>query len=227
MRKLNEILEGKSEALFHDMCSLNFKLWAEKVFGYQIKDFHLDMMNTVHNNRFVVIKCFRAGGKTTLIGVVYSLWLCYYYPGTHILFTASELKQATKILDELKEEIENNEFLNELMPPNPSTWRQTELKLNNGSRIFCRVYTRSIKGLHVNYVFCDEIQDCTDRDIFNKAIAPTVNQKRGHICAVGTPDNPGDMLEELCNRPEYVSRVYEVIKAPGVSRWPEVSNGRN
>jgi hypothetical protein len=221
MRKIKEILNGQNELVFHDMCSLDFRLWAERVFGMQVKQFHLDMLNLVHTNRFSVIKCFRGGGKTTFLGVIYPLWLCFFKPGTHILFTASELKQATKILDEVKEWIENNEYLNELMPPNPSTWRQTELKMTNGSRIFCKAYTPHIKGIHVNYVFCDEIQDCTDRDIFNKAIAPTVNHKKGHICCVGTPDNPGDLLEELTHRAEYKSLVIPVVLKAGVSIWPE------
>jgi hypothetical protein len=221
MRKLKQILKDDDETLFNDKCYLDFKLWAERVFGYQVKDFHLEWMNLVHKNRFTTFKAFRGSGKTTFLGVVYPLWLCWFHPGTHILFTASELKQATKILDEVKEQIEQNEFLNELMPPNPSTWRATELKMTNGSRIFCKAYTKHIKGVHVNYVFCDEIQDCQDRDIFNKAIAPTVNQKKGHIVAVGTPDNPADLLEELMNRAEYVSGIYPVITKPGTSRWPE------
>ena len=221
MRTLKQILKDDEETLFNDKCFLDLRLWAERVFGFQIKPFHLEWFNILNNHRFSVIKAFRGSGKTTILGVVFPLWLCWYRPGTHILFTASELKQATKILDEVKEEIENNEFLNELMPPNPSTWRATELKMTNGSRIFCKAYTKHIKGVHVNYVFCDEIQDCADRDIFNKAIAPTVNQKRGTICAVGTPDNPGDLLEELSHRSEYKAKSYPVILKPGVSRWPE------
>lgn len=221
MRKIDEILQGENELVFHDKCYLDFKLWAERVFGLQIKPFHLDMMNMVHSNRFTVIRCFRGGGKTQLLGVVYPLWLCLFKPGTQILFTASELKQATKILDEVKEYIEGNEYLNDLMPPNPSTWRQTELKMTNGSRIFCKAFTIHIKGIHVDYVFCDEIQDCLDRDIFNKAIAPTVNNKKGKICCVGTPDNPGDLLEELFHRAEYHHLTIPVVLKPGVSVWPE------
>jgi len=221
MRKIEQILQNEDETLFNDKCYLDFKLWAERVFDLQVKPFHEEWLNLIHSNRFNVIKAFRGSGKTTFLGVVYPLWLCWFRPGTNILFTASELGQATKILDEVKDTIEDNEFLSELMPPNPSTWKKTELKMTNGSRIFCKAYTPHIKGVHVNYVFCDEIQDCGDRDIFNKAIAPTVNQKKGHIVAVGTPDNPGDLLEELCHRPEYVAKSYPVIIKEGVSRWPE------
>lgn len=221
MRKIDEILEGEDELLFHQKCQLDFRLWAERVFGKKFKDFHIDWMELVHTERFVVVKAFRGSGKTTILGIIYPLWLCYYKPGTHILFTAAELSQATKILDEVKEEVENNEFLNELMPANPSTWKKTELKMTNGSKIFCKAYTRHIKGIHVNYAFCDEIQDCTDREVFYKAISPTVNRKQGHIVAVGATDHPADLLEELYAKPEYVGVSYPVISAPGVPRWPE------
>jgi phage terminase large subunit-like protein len=222
MIKINEILQGDTETSFNDKCYLDFKFWAERVFSLQIKDFHLEWMNQVHSNKFNVIKSFRGSGKTKILGIVYPLWLCYFRPGTHILFTASEIKQATKILDEVKDEIENNEFLHDLMPPNPSTWRQTELKMTNNSRIFCRAFTKSIKGVHVNYAFVDEVQDCTDRDIYYKGISPTVNKKKGTIVAVGAPDNPGDMLEELSHKPEYKVKSYPILKKPGVSMWPEV-----
>jgi len=222
MRKLQEILKEDLELVFNDKCYLDFKLWASRVFGLEIKPFHLEWMRLIHNNRFVVISAFRGSGKTTVLGVVYPLWLCWFKPGTHILFTAAELGQATKILDEVKETIENNEFLNELMPSNPSTWKKTELKMTNGSRIFCKAYTRHIKGIHVDYAFCDEIQDCFDRDIFNKAIAPTVNRKKGHLVAAGTPDHPADLLEELKSRKDYISGTYPILIKPGLSIWPEV-----
>jgi hypothetical protein len=221
MRTKKEILGDEEEQKFNSLCYFDFRKWAERVFGLQIKPFHLDMLNTVHNNRFVVIKAFRGSGKTTLLGVVYSIWLCWFKPGAHVLFTASELGQAVKILDEVKDNIENNEYLKELMPPNPSTWKKTELKMNNGSRIYCKAFTEHIKGLHVDYAFCDEIQDCLDRDLFNKAIAPTVNQKKGKVVAVGTPNLPGDLLDELMHRPMYVSKIYSIMIKDGYSRWPE------
>jgi len=222
MRTKLEILQGVKEQVFADRCYLDLKLWGERVFGLTMKDFHLEWMDLVNTNRFVALQAFRGSGKTTILGVAYPLWLCRYRPGTHILFTAAELSQAVKVLDEVKDTIENNEFLQDLMPPNPSTWKKTELKLTNGCRIYCKAYTKHIKGIHVNYAFCDEIQDCIDRDIFNKAIAPCINKKKGHLVAVGAPDNPGDLLEELFHRTDYIGKKYPVIISPGISRWPEV-----
>jgi hypothetical protein len=221
MRKIKDIMGTTAETVFNDMCYLDFQLWCEKVFGLEVKDFHMLMMNTVHTNRFLVIRCFRGGGKTTFLGMVYPIWLCWFRPGSHILFTAAELRQATKILDGVKEFIEDNEFLQELKPSNPERWSRTEVHMTNGSKIFCKAFTSSIKGVHVNYAFVDEIQDINDRDIFYKAISPTVSQKKGGICVVGTPNSMGDMLNEVYNIPEYMGITIPVILKPGESRWPE------
>ncbi len=221
MRTKKEILQNDDELMFTQKCYLDFRLWAERVFGLEVKDFHIEWMKLIHNNRFVTIKAFRGSGKTTFLGVVYPLWLAFYKPGCHLLYTASELSQATKILDEVKEEIENNEFLQELMPEMPSTWKKTELKMTNGSKISCKAFTKHIKGIHVDYAFVDEVQDISDRDVYYKAIAPTVNQKKGHIIAVGATDNPTDMLEELRSKKEYVAKSYPILVRPGESIWPE------
>lgn len=222
MRELKEILLNDDEAIFNDRCYLDFKFFCERVLDLQIANFHMEWFNLVRNNRFVVIKASRGHGKTTILGVAYSIWLCWFKPGTHVLFTAAKLEQSMKQLDEVRDTIENNEYLKDLVPKDPSTtWKKTELKMSNGSRIFARAYTKGIKGIHVNYVFADEIQDCVDREIYNKSVAPTVNLKKGHICATGAPDNPADLLEELFTRPGYVGRSYPVITAPGKPLWPE------
>lgn len=212
MRTKEEILQGMEESLFIDICSLDFRFWAERVFGAEPKDFHIEWMDLVHNNRYVMLQAARGFGKTYFLGVIYPIWLAYYHPKYKLFFTASELGQATKILDEVKGTIEDNEFLEHLMPTDPkSTWRKTELKLTNGAHFLCKAFTVHMKGIHVNYVFVDEIQDIIDRNIFYKAISPTVNRFNGHLIAVGVPDNPGDMVEELSNNEEYVNGYYPAL----------------
>lgn len=221
MRKLDTILQGMDKALFSDMCYFDLRMWSERVFGYTPKDFHLEWMSLTHQNRHVMLEAFRGSGKTLFLGIIYPTWLAYYHPGYEILFSASELGQATKILDELKETVENNEFLKDLMPPNPSTWKKTQLRMTNSSMMWCRAFTKSIKGVHVNYAFVDEIQDIKDREVFWKGVMPTIENKNGHILCAGVPDNPGDMIDELAHNPKFIHRQYPVIIKPGVARWPE------
>lgn len=222
MRTLKEILNGENITVFSDKCFLDLALWAERVFGFSLKWFHIEWLNLVHKHDRVVIKAFRGSGKSTFFGVVYPLWLCWYRPGTEILFTSSDGRQAVKILDAVKDVIETNEFLSDLAPPNPSTWNKTELKMTNGSKIFCRPFTFSIKSIHPDYVFLDETQDVKDRQVYYKALMPTVTRHKGHLIAAGVTDHPADMLEELYHKTsDYVAKSYPILNEAGKSIWPE------
>ena len=223
LRTFVDILpSGVSEPLFIDICGLDISYFCSHVFGFTVKDFHRDWFSLIHDNRFSVLQAFRGSGKSTLLGVVYPLWLCYFYPNTRILLCAGELSQCTKILDDVKDFIETNEFLRVLLPDNRSlAWNKTNAKLSNGSSFVCKTWTKRIKGLHVDYAFIDEVQDIYDREIYNKALTPTVTKRKGTIVATGVSDYPGDMLEELAHRPGYVSRLYPVLSDVGISLWPE------
>ena len=224
MRTIKEICKDTDPTLFIDMCSLDHQKWADNVFGEVSKDFHLDFMSTVHNNRFVLIEASRGFGKTSYLGTKYPLWKAYYQPGSRFLFTASSLQTAIKILDEVKSAVESNELLRDLMPDkrDSSAWSATKLKMTNGSEFVCRAFTKTaLKGLHMDYVFCDEIQDIRDRDVFYKSLTPTVVNRKGTLVVTGVPEHPADMLAELKESEEYVIKSYPVLIKDGVSRWPE------
>lgn len=226
MRKKKEILQGTDEALFNDLCYLDFKVWVKNVFGdqldpeFKVKDFHIEWMDLAHNNDYVILQAARQHGKSSFLGKIYPLWLAYFKPKSNILITASEESQAIKIIEEIKELIENNEFLLPLKPQNPETWGKKGITLTNGSKFFAKAFTTKVKGLTLDYVFLDEVQDIKDKDIFWKGISPTVSNRNGKIIAVGVSDNPGDMVEELINTEGYISRSYPAV-INGEPLWPE------
>ncbi len=222
MKTLKEIIpEGMSETVFYDRCYLDFKFFAERVFGFDMQYFHVQMIVSAHNCRRLVVKAARGLGKSTMLALVFPLWLCFFRPGTHILFTAASQKQAERLLGILKDEVEDNELFAELKPYNPSRWGASQVKMSNGCEIFCKPFTKTIKGVHVNYCFVDEIQDIEDRANFKDAVVPTVNKKKGNIAVVGTDNDPTDMLNELFNSNEYESLKYPILIEDGVSIWPE------
>jgi len=221
MRTLDEIYSGMSETLFYDMCSLDFSFFSERVLGLECPEYQITWMNIVHKYRYVLLEAFRGSGKTLILGCVYPLWLSRFRKGSHILYSASSFKQATKILDETKEMIDNNEFLLKLKGENPKFWNEGHAKCTNGSEFFCRAYTNKIKGVHVNYAFIDEVQDVPMNDVFDNGVMPTVNNKNGHMVCVGVSDSPGDMVENLKARRNFKSLSLPVLLGPGVSAWPE------
>ena len=209
------------ESLFLDIARLDFAFWMERVFGLKPYWYQAEWMYLVDNNRYTGIKAYRGSGKSKVLGTIYTFHKCYFNPGFRVLLTASEYKQATKILYDIKEEVENSEFLKVLIPVGQNTkWCEDEVMFSNGSHIVVKAFTKAIKGVHVNYVFNDEIQDITDRRIFSISLAPTVNKYKGHLVASGTTDHLGDMLDEIFAKPEYVCKSYPIL-IEGVSICPE------
>ena len=222
MKKTIEIIpKGMSETVFYDKCYLDFKFFAEHVFDFDMQEFHVEMILYAHECPRLVVKAARGLGKSTMLALVYPLWLCLFRPGTHILFTAASQKQAERLLAILKDWVEDTEIFRDLKPFNPSKWGASQVKMTNGCEIFCKPFTKGIKGIHVDYCFVDEIQDIEDRVNYKEAVVPTVNKKKGRIAVVGTDNDPSDMLNELYDNPQYESLKYPILIKDGVSIWPE------
>lgn len=222
MRTLKEIIpEGMSETVFTDRCYLDPAFFMEHVFGLQIKDFHKKMLYSPFNSKRVVIKASRGFGKSTVLALVYPLWLLLFKPNCEIMFTASETRQAEKLLRVLVDCIEENEYLKELKPEIPDVWSSRQIKTANGCKIWCRSFTKSLKGYHVDYCFVDEVQDIVDRLNYYDGVLHIVNNKDGIIACVGTDNDPTDMLNELYDKEDYYSFSVPILKSEGVPMWPE------
>jgi len=215
-----------NDPLFLDKCYFDFEKFCNELVGptispdFRLKDFHVEWADIVSRHRFSMIEAPRQHGKSMVLGILYPIWLTFYHEKRNVLITASEEGQAIKILEDIKTLIENNDILRELKPDNPETWGKKGIKLNNGSKLYAKAFTTKIKGLSLHYVFVDEVQDITDRQVYWKGIEPTVSHTKGTICCVGVPDNPGDMVEELAGNSDYFHKKYPAI-IKGKPIWPE------
>lgn len=222
MRSIDEMLKGMSMSAFLTHCYLDFQFFVERVFAYDFAPFHKEWIDAMAKHRFLCIIAHRGSGKTTMLGEAYVLWKCIFHPGFQALVTSNEFRQSVKVLTTIRETIELNEFLLDYSPTSmrETTWTKTELVFRNRSKIFCRPYTKNIRGLHVNYVLCDEGGLYKDHDIFYRTVMPTVSMKRGSITVIGTPEDEVDLLTELKNNPEFWSKTYKA-EENGKSLWPE------
>jgi len=222
MRTLKEIIpDGMSECEFSDRCFLDLDFFMVHVLGFQVKDFHSAMLNSPFRSKRILIKASRGFGKSTVMALVYPLWMLMYKPSCEIMFTASETRQAERLLRNVVDEIEDNEFLCELKPSIPDVWSSRQIKTSNGCKIWCRSFTKSLKGYHVDYCFVDEVQDIIDRVNYYDGVLHIVGNKNGVIVAVGTDNDPADMLNELYNKSEYYTLKIPILKKDGVPMWPE------
>lgn len=133
------------------------------------------------NSFYNVMVCGRQSGKsTTLLGLI--LYYSINKGKSVSLYTAPTYGQINKILVQLMDVLQPTGII---VSANKSSY---EIKLTNGSMIYFRSTERadSIRGLAVDYLFCDESQDTNTSD-FQKSILPTITARGKKCVLAGTP----------------------------------------
>jgi hypothetical protein len=138
--------------------------------------------NIINGDSFYnVMVCGRQSGKsTTLLGLI--LYYSINKAKSVSLYTAPTYGQINKILVQLMDVLQPTGII---VSANKSSY---EIKLINGSMIYFRSTERadSIRGLAVDYLFCDESQDTNTSD-FQKSILPTITARGKKCVLAGTP----------------------------------------
>jgi hypothetical protein len=223
MRTLKEIYNGLTETQFQAKLA-DFKFFTEQVIGWQVKPFHLEWFNMAEKNRRIAIQAPTGFGKTSILGTAYCLWRAIRETGKEFCIVSKSLPQSTKVLSSIKETIEDNEYLQQLIPkgrPVGMWCSATMMDLATSCKIFCRPYSENIKGIHVDYVLGDEVASYDDPSIWYRFVVTRTNAKNGICVAISTPDNISDLMQELLCNPEYVGKSYPAESPVGTSIWPE------
>lgn len=230
MRTLDEIFKGEKESDFLLDCSFDFGKWVTRVHGYDFKYFHKEWADALETKQRIAILAPTGYGKTTILGVCYPIWKAYYNSFWQGLVVSNSMPQATKILDQVKMELQENELLQRLIPPYAQlTWSKTEIAFATKGKMFCKPYGESAKGVHVNYVLGDEVSSYRDHDIWFRYIVTRATAKRGCVAAISTPVNEKDlMMSKLMRNPEYWHKSVSAtiggnspFAAGEESIWPE------
>lgn len=230
MRTLEEIFKGDKEEGFLLDCRFNFKKWVEQVHGYEYKWFHEEWINALETKNRIAIFAPTGYGKSTILAVCYPIWKLFYTPYWQGLICSNSIPQATKLIDQMKLEITENELLQRLIPSySQLIWSKTEIATATKGKIFCKPYGESAKGVHVNYVLGDEVSSYRDHDIWFRYIVTRATAKRGNVAAISTPVNEKDLMNsKLMQNPEYWHKTYPATiggKSPfdpkAESIWPE------
>jgi len=222
MRTLEEIFREENEEKFLMDCRFDFEKWVTRVMGYEYKWFHKEWIAALMSKKRIAILAPTGFGKTTILGIAYPLWNLFYKKYWQGLIVSNSIPQATKIIDRLKMEMQENELLQRLIPAySQLTWSKTEIATSTKGRIFCKPYGESAKGVHVNYVLGDEVSSYRDHNIWFRYIVTRATAKRGEVAAISTPVNETDlMVGKLMKNPSYWHKTYSAIKN-GKSIWPE------
>ncbi len=214
-----EVLTGPPEAPYHGrfLISEHHEEWNELVSEY---------------DRLCILAA-RDHGKTFFFDFAYPIWKVLTQPhGNGFIFSSTQ-PQASRILDDIKAEIEGNPRLSYLVPGRKAgtKWSATSIQLTNGHRIYARGFGTRVRGAHPHWIIVDDgLNDET-------AYSETVRKKQieyfytaitnmirpgGQIVVVGTPFAQNDLYADLKENPEYEFRRYPALQGKDeVPLWPE------
>lgn len=141
---------------------------------FKLYDCQKEKIETIHNNRKVIIMEGRQQGKTTT-AAAYILWYTLFQANKNVAILANKASTAREILSRYQLMYEN---LPLWMQQGVTTWNKGDVELENGSKVFTAATTAAgIRSKSVNLLYIDEaaIIPNTVAEAFFTSVYPTIS----------------------------------------------------
>tara|TARA_Y100001937_G_scaffold77722_1_gene105420 strand:+ start:548 stop:2203 length:1656 start_codon:yes stop_codon:yes gene_type:complete len=159
----------------------------EGLVPFEMYDFQKDIIDKVHNNRFVIAKLPRQSGKSTTV-VAYLLHFVLFNPSVNVAILANKLATARELLGRLKLAYEH---LPKWIQQGIVEWNKGSIELENGSKILASATSSSaVRGGSFNMIFMDEFAYVPQgvAEEFFSSVYPTISSgKTTKVLIVSTP----------------------------------------
>ena len=155
---------------------------------FDLYDYQEEMVNTFHNNRFVICKMPRQTGKSTTI-VSYLLHYALFNEQSNIAILANKGSTARDILERLKTAYEN---LPKWLQQGVVVWNRGNIEIENGSKFMAAATSSSaVRGASFNIIFMDEVAHIDPPNLaeeFFTSVYPTISSgETTKVFIVSTP----------------------------------------
>ncbi len=142
--------------------------------AFNMWDFQRELVDLIHNNRFVIAKFPRQTGKsTTVIG--YILWYVLFQSNMSVAVLANKLSTARELLSRLQLAYE---YLPRWLQQGIKAWNKSNIELENGSKIIAAATSGpAIRGGSYNLIFLDEFAHVPKEiaEEFFSSVYPTIS----------------------------------------------------
>ena len=160
----------------------------EGLVPFELYDYQKDIVEKVHNNRFVIAKLPRQSGKSTTI-ISYLLHYILFNQSMSVAVLANKQSTAKDILSRLKL---TYEYLPLWLQQGILEWNKGSIQLENGSKIIASSTSSSaIRGGSFNCIFLDEFAHVpnTIAEEFFSSVYPTITSGQStKVFMVSTPN---------------------------------------
>ena len=160
----------------------------EGLVPFGLYDYQEDIVETVHNNRFVIAKLPRQSGKSTTI-IAYILHYIMFNQSMSVAVLANKQSTARDILSRLKLAYE---YLPLWLQQGIVEWNKGSIQLENGSKILASSTSASaVRGGSYNMIFLDEFAHVPVHiaEEFFSSVYPTITSgQTTKVLMVSTPN---------------------------------------
>ena len=243
------------------MCSKSLMMFAKTYFkeycSYENSRFHEETYEILQGiqkkrNQRVAIAAPREHAKSTIISLIFVLWVACYKQDRCIVIASNTAKQAEDLLYDVRHAIRQNELLVQdfpdvCEPPNPK-WRKDEIILKNSVRILSAGTESELRGKRYkqyrpSLIILDDAEQTGDMfskevrerlfNWFTKVIL-NLGSKTTNIIVSGTIHHYDSLLHQLTSEDEFpgwVKRRYQAIEVWAVhpdlwDKWAQIYRNR-
>lgn len=154
---------------------------------FELYDFQEDMVQKVHENRFVIAKLPRQSGKSTTI-TAYILHYILFNQNMNVAILANKLSTAKELLHRLKNAYE---YLPRWLQMGVLEWNKASIILENGSKVIASATSSSaVRGGSFNFIFLDEFAYVPQNvaEEFFSSVYPTISSgQETKVTIISTP----------------------------------------
>ena len=155
VEQVRELLACKDDAVYfiRKYCKI-VSLDSEMLIPFDLYDYQVNFLNTIHENRRIISMQPRQMGKSQTVAA-YILWYTLFNNNKTVAILAYKKDAAVEILSRFQLMYEN---LPLWMQQGIKTWNQGDVELENGSSVFTAATSNSgIRGKSVNLLYVDEV----------------------------------------------------------------------
>lgn len=205
---------------------------------YNLPPFHLDIYQVLRNEKRIAIAAPRSFAKSTIVDVIYTLWLLLYSSQEDVLIVSASGSLAVEWVRKVKFELEmNSELINFFGDMKSDKWTQDHIILRNGNQLRAKGRGYQIRGFRPTRVILDDLEDdemvrSKDqrdklKDWFSGALLNTLEPNQ-QLVYIGTLLHPLSLLKQIVDEedPMYSNwsrRKYKAItdgKSIWEDKWP-------
>lgn len=153
--------------------------------SFKLRDYQLEMLDAMVNNRYTIIGTARQAGKsTTTCG--YILWYILFHPEKTVALLANKGDTAREILTKIQLAYQH---LPKWIQHGVVEWNKGSFVLENGSRVLATATSSdNIRGYTINLLFIDEAAHIENWDDFFASVFPTISSgQSSKTVLVSTP----------------------------------------